>query len=52
MLKRLKEKQENPERDLISVFDVAILKYIGIYQYFIIIHKLDKKMYIRLFKLN
>ncbi|CAD8111377.1 unnamed protein product [Paramecium primaurelia] len=32
MLKRLKEKQENPERDLVSIFDVAILKYIGIYQ--------------------
>ncbi|CAK68274.1 unnamed protein product (macronuclear) [Paramecium tetraurelia] len=32
MLKRLKEKQENPERDLISIFDVAILRHIGIYQ--------------------
>ncbi|CAD8125783.1 unnamed protein product [Paramecium sonneborni] len=32
MLKKLKERQENPERDLISIFDVAILRYIGFYQ--------------------
>ncbi|CAD8075871.1 unnamed protein product [Paramecium primaurelia] len=32
IMARLKEKQENPERDLIQIFDVAVLKHIGIYK--------------------